>query len=173
MKLFETEKQASFKTKIERRLFNIFPAYRSTGARVMFISHDYSEIHVKLRLYWRTRNYVGTVFGGSIFGALDPMHMIQLIRLLGDDYVVWDKEAKVRFVRPISKPVFARFLVTEELLDEIRKEVAEKKEVHRVLHSQFEDREGKVYATVDKTIYIAEKSFYKEKRKAKKAKKVE
>jgi hypothetical protein len=42
-----------------------------------------------------------------------------------------------------------------------------------VLHSQFEDREGKVYATVDKTIYIAEKSFYKEKRKAKKAKKVE
>lgn len=168
MKLFETSKQASLKTKLERRLFNIFPAYRSTGARVKFISHDYSEIHVKLRLYWRTRNYVGTVFGGSIFGALDPMHMIQLIRLLGDDYVVWDKEAKVRFLRPVSKPVFARFLVTDDLLDEIRKEVAEKKEIHRVMHSQFEDRHGKVYATVDKTIYIADKTFYKNKQRLRK-----
>lgn len=168
MKLFETSKQASLKTKLERRLFNIFPAYRSTGARVKFISHDYSEIHVKLRLYWRTRNYVGTVFGGSIFGALDPMHMIQLIRLLGDDYVVWDKEAKVRFLRPVSKPVFARFLVTDDLLDEIRKEVAEKKEIHRVMHSQFEDRLGKVYATVDKTIYIADKTFYKNKQRLRK-----
>ncbi len=172
MKLFETDKKASFRTKLERRLFNIFPAYRSTGARVMFISHDYSEIHIKLRLYWRTRNYVGTVFGGSIFGALDPMHMIQLIRLLGDDYVVWDKEANVRFIRPISKPVFARFLVTEGLLDGIRKEVAEKKEIHRVMHSQFEDHTGKVYATVDKTVYIAKKEYYKAKRKAKKEKKV-
>ena len=168
MKLFETAKQASLRTKLDRRLFNIFPAYRSTGARVKFISHDYSEIHVKLRLFWRTRNYVGTVFGGSIFGALDPMHMIQLIRLLGDDYVVWDKEAVVKFIRPISHRVCARFLVTDKMIDGIKKEVAEKKEIHRVMHSQFEDRSGKVYATVDKTLYIAEKSFYKNKQKLRK-----
>ncbi len=170
MKLFETDKKSSLKTRFQCLLFNFFPAYRSTGARVKFISNDYSEIHVKLRLYWRTRNYVGTVFGGSIFGALDPMHMIQLIKLLGDDYVVWDKEANVRFLRPVSSPVFARFLVTDELIGEIRKEVTEKKEIHRVMHSQFEDRNGKVYATVDKTVYIALKDYYKSKRKAKREK---
>lgn len=172
MKLFETNKKSSLQTRFQCLVFNFFPAYRSTGARVKFISHDYSEIHVRLRLFWRTRNYVGTVFGGSIFGALDPMHMIQLIKLLGDDYVVWDKEARVRFMRPISKPVFARFLVAEEELNEIRKEVGEKKEIHRVMHSQFEDRRGKVYATVDKTIYIASKPFYKNKQKLRKTQSV-
>lgn len=172
MKLFETDKKESTRTRFKRLLFNFFPAYRSTGARVAFIAEDFSEVQIKLRLYWRTRNYVGTVFGGSIFGALDPIHMLQLIKLLGNDYVVWDKEANVRFVRPIAKTVYARFLVTEELLNEIRHEVAEKKEIHRVMHSQFEDRQGKVYATVDKTIYIASKAFYDQKRKEKASRKV-
>lgn len=171
MKLFETDKKESIKTRLKRLLFNFFPAYRGTGARVAFISADYSEIHVKLRLYWRTRNYVGTVFGGSIFGALDPMYMIQFIKLLGDNYVVWDKEATVCFVRPISKTVYARFIITEEQLEEIRTEVAAKKKMHLRLPAHFEDREGKVYATVDKLLYISDKDYYRQQREAKTQKK--
>lgn len=48
---------------------------------------------------WRTRNYVGTIFGGSLYGALDPI-MIMLIKLLGPEYEVWDKAASIRFRRP-------------------------------------------------------------------------
>ncbi len=165
MKLFETKKKESFDTRLKKLVFNFFPAYRGTGARVRFIASDYSEIHVSLKLFWRTRNYVGTVFGGSIFGALDPMYMIMLIKLLGDDYVVWDKEATVRFNRPVSKKVKARFIINNELLDKIKKDVAEKKEIHIRLPAQFEDNEGKVYAIVDKLLYIADKNFYNEKRK--------
>ena len=57
------------------------------------------EVRVKLPLNWRTRNYVGTIFGGSLYGAVDPVYMIMLMKVLGRDYVVWDKAASIRFRR--------------------------------------------------------------------------
>lgn len=130
-----------------------------------FISSDYKEIHIRLKLYWRTKNYVGTVFGGSIFGALDPMYMVQLINLLGNEYVVWDKEANVRFIKPINKTVFARFLITDELLEQIKNEVALNKKMHLRLPASFVDKTGTIYATVDKLLYISSKEYYDRQRK--------
>ena len=94
-----------------RLLFNVFPAYRGTGARVTYIAEDFSEVRVKLPLSWRTRNYVGTIFGGSIYGAVDPMYMIMLIKLLGSDYIVWDKAASIRFRKPGRTTLFATFKI--------------------------------------------------------------
>ena len=80
--------------------FNFFPAFRGTGARVTYISGDFDEVRVALPLNWQTRNYVGTIFGGSLYGAVDPHYMIMLIKILGPEYTVWDKTATIRFRRP-------------------------------------------------------------------------
>ena len=108
--IFKTEKAENFKSKIKRIGFNFFPAYRRTGGRIVFISDDYKEVHVRLGLNWTTKNYVGTVFGGSIFGASDPIYMVQLYHILGnEDYIIWDVEGHVKFLKPIKKNVFAKF----------------------------------------------------------------
>src|ERR1039457_2420090 len=117
--IFKTDKKENFNSKSFRMMMNVFPAFRRTGGRVSFISNDWKEIHVSLGLNWKTRNYVGTIFGGSIFGSLDPVYMLQLIKILGDDYVVWDKAATIKFIKPIKKNVFARFLLSDEILNEI------------------------------------------------------
>src|SRR4051812_40173463 len=80
--------------------FNLIPAFRGTGGRVAYIASDYREVRVRLLLSWRTRNYVGTIFGGSLYGAVDPIFMLMLIWLLGREYVVWDKSASIRFRKP-------------------------------------------------------------------------
>src|SRR5512143_4022039 len=85
---------------LRRTAFNVFPCYRGSGARVVRITPDYREVDVDLPLSWRTRNYVGSIFGGSMFAAVDPFYMIMLIHLLGPEYVVWDKGASIRFRRP-------------------------------------------------------------------------
>ncbi len=56
----------SLRTRLERLGFNFFPAYRRTGARITYIRADWREVRIKLPLSWRTRNYVGTIFGGSM-----------------------------------------------------------------------------------------------------------
>src|SRR5687768_16435139 len=106
----------SLKSRAFRWGFNLFPAYRGTGARITYISADNREIRVRIPLSWRTRNYVGTIFGGSMYGAVDPLYMIILIRALGPEYVVWDKSAAIRFRKPGRTTLYAQCRVTDEEL---------------------------------------------------------
>ncbi len=110
----------SWKTRVTRWGFNWFPAYRATGARLEYIASDWNEVRVRLPLNWRTRNYVGTIFGGSLYGAVDPVYMIMLIKLLGPGYEVWDKAAAIRFRQPGQSTLRATFRIGEDELEAIR-----------------------------------------------------
>mgnify|MGYP000707548235 CR=1 FL=1 len=147
----------SFATKIDRWKFNFFPAYRGTGARVVYISRDYREMRVKIPLSWRTRNYVGTIYGGSMYGGIDPIYMLMLIKVLGTDYVVWDKAAKIRFKRPGKETLYADFLLTEAELNEIKALLKTQKSVDRIYTVELKDKNGKIHCLIEKTLYIAKK----------------
>jgi hypothetical protein len=49
--------------------FYVFACYRGTGGRAQYVAEDWSEVHLDLPLSWRTCNYVGTIFGGSMYSA--------------------------------------------------------------------------------------------------------
>jgi hypothetical protein len=131
-----------------------FPPWRGTGARVAYIASDFREVRVELPLSWRTRNYVGTIFGGSLYGAVDPVYMIQLMLLLGSGYVVWDKAATIRFRKPGRSTLTATFTIDDAELQAIRDLTASGEPVDRVYGVDLVDREGVVHASVEKTIYI-------------------
>jgi len=134
--------------------FNLFPAYRGTGARITYISDDFREVRVRLPLSWRTRNYVGTIFGGSLYGAVDPIYMIMLIRILGPGYTVWDKAATIRFRRPGRSTLYARFVLEEEEVRTIRELAERSPSIDRVYNVDLTDAGGLVHASVEKTVYI-------------------
>jgi acyl-coenzyme A thioesterase PaaI-like protein len=144
-------------SKIDRLKFNFFPAYRGTGARVIYISGDYREIRVKIPLSWRTRNYVGTIYGGSLYAGIDPIYMLMLIKNLGRDYIVWDKAAKIRFKRPGKDTLFADFLITQAEIDEIKAALKAEKSIDRIYNVKIADENGKTHALVEKTLYIAKR----------------
>lgn len=147
----------SLRTRLLRWGFNLFPAYRGTGARVTYVADDFREIRVKLPLSWRTRNYVGTIFGGSMYGAVDPMYMVMLIRCLGPEYVVWDRAATIRFRRPGRSTLHARFVLEEGELDAIREALVHARSVDRTYMVELTDADGVVHATVEKVVYVARK----------------
>ena len=142
--------------------FNLFPAFRGTGARVDYISTDLREVLVRIPLGWRTRNYVGTTFGGSMYAAVDPFYAIMLMQNLGPGYIVWDKAAAIRYRRPGRSTLHARFTLAEEELRGIREEMAAggrngRGSVDRVYKVDLTDDSGEVHATVEKTLYIRRK----------------
>lgn len=147
----------SFATKLDRIKFNLFPAYRGSGARVLFISEDYREIRIKIPLNWRTKNYVGTIYGGSMYAGIDPIYMLMLIKNLGKHYVVWDKAATIRFKRPGKETLFADFVITDDELSEIKKLLETRKSVDRIYNVELKDKNGKVHCFIEKTLYIAKK----------------
>lgn len=146
--------------------FNYSPMYRRSTSRIIHVSKDMKHIRIRLAISYKNRNYANSIFGGSMFSAVDPIPMVQLIQLIGTDYVVWDKSAEISFRRPAKEDLYADFTFTEEELDFIKKEVAEKNEIDIVKTTRLTNKEGsKLFCQVEKTVYIADKEFYKEKLK--------
>lgn len=143
--------------------FNLFPAYRGTGGRVLYIAGDWREVKIRLPLNWRTRNYVGTTFGGSVYGAIDPFYMLMLIHILGPGYTVWDKAANIRFRRPGKSVLYAAFYLSDEEIEEIRSLADRAASIDRVYNVEFKDIEGVVHAHIEKTLYISKKTNSREK----------
>ena len=143
----------SMQSRLLRWKFNLFPAYRGTGARVTYVADDFREVRIRLPLSWRTRNAVGTIFGGSLYGAVDPIYMIMLMRLLGREFTVWDKAAEIRFRKPGRATLYATFKIGDEELTEIRKATADGP-VDRLYTVDLIDAAGTSHATVTKTIDI-------------------
>lgn len=150
-----------------RIIFNFSPMYRRTGGRLVDVSNDLQYVKIKLPLNYKTKNYVGTLYGGHMYSAVDGIYMVQLINILGQEYVVWDKSATIKFKRPGNKTLFAEFKISDEFIAQIKVEIKELEEKDYSLHVYLTDKEGVVYAEVEKVIYIASKEFYKEKRKKK------
>lgn len=124
---------------------------------------DFREIRIHVDLSWRTRNYVGTIFGGSLYSAVDPVYMIMLIRILGPAYVVRDKAATIRFKRPGRGRLLARFEISEDETTAIRRELDTRDSVDRIYEVSLVDGEGVVHATVEKVIYIGRKDLARSK----------
>jgi hypothetical protein len=143
--------------------FNLSPMYRRTTARVTDVSDDVHRVSIKIPLSYKNKNYVGTIFGGSLFAATDPVYMIQLIYILGNDYVVWDKSTYIRFKRPANKDAYVEFIFTPEEIDKIKADVALQGEIDVVKPLEIVSKEGIVFAQLEKTIYISSKEFYKQK----------
>lgn len=144
----------SLRTRLTRHLFNLVPAYRGTGGRIAYIASDWREVRVRLPLSLRTRNYVGTIFGGSMYGAVDPLYMLMLIKNLGPAYLVWDKAASIRFRKPGRGTLHARFLLDEAELQAIREALSTSRSVDRLYTVELTDAAGVVHATVEKTLHV-------------------
>lgn len=142
---------------------NLWPCLRRTGGRVVYLAEDFTQLTVKLSLNWKTRNVVGTIFGGSMYASTDPYFMLMLMKILGDDYVVWDKGCTIRFRRPAKENITADFIITPEMLQNVRSQVATHKEYDFTWSIQYKDKNNVVYSEFDKVIYVAQKSYYKEK----------
>ncbi len=153
------------KSKVMKYGFNLSPMYRRTSAKVVFISDDFLKIKIKLPFSYKNANFVNTIFGGSMFSSVDPFPMTQLMNLIGDDYVVWDKAAEIFFRRPAREDLYAEFTYTSEELEEIKQKAIDSNEfeITKTTHLTNKDK-SIIYCEVRKKVYIANKAFFKEKR---------
>ena len=153
------------KDKLFKYGFNLSPMYRRSTARIIRVSKDLLSVQIKLPISYKNKNYVNSIFGGSLFSAVDPIPMVQLINLIGNDYVVWDKSAKIYFRKPAKENLFAEFVFTNVEIDEIKNRVKTENEIEIVKITSLTNKEETiVYCEVKKTIYIAKKSFYNKKK---------
>ncbi|HUP56259.1 MAG TPA: DUF4442 domain-containing protein [Bdellovibrionota bacterium] len=140
------------------RLLNLWPPYLGAGIRVKRIAPDFRSIDVEMNLRFWNQNYVGVHFGGSLYAMTDPFIMLMLMENLGKDYIVWDKAASIRFRKPGKGRVRVRFELSQERLDEIRRQADELPKVEPVFQVQITGDAGEVIAEVEKTLWVKRKT---------------
>ncbi|WP_282070121.1 DUF4442 domain-containing protein [Olleya namhaensis] len=150
--------------------FNWSPMYRRTTAKLVEVSDDLHYVKIRLKLNWKNRNYAGSIFGGSMLSATDPIYMIQLIQILGNDYVVWDKAVTAKYKRPGKGTIYGEFVFTPEEIKDIKQQVKTKQQFDLEKTMQLVNAKAEVVAEFSKTIYVAEKAYYKQKLALRKAK---
>ena len=138
--------------------------YKNTGGKLIKVSDDLHYIKIQLLFNYKTKNYVGTIYGGHMYSSVDGIYVIQLIHILGDNYIVWDKSAKIKFKRPANKTLFADFKISDELIEQIKNDIEKDKKKDYNLFVNLTDENGNIYAQVEKVIYIASKEYYKSKK---------
>ena len=135
---------------------NLWPPFLCSGIRVQSMGQDLRHVRVRLAHGPLTSNYVGTLFGGSLFSMTDPFWMMMVLRGLGPGYVVWDRAAEIEFVSPGRGPVVATFDLSEAVLDELRAEAESGRPVLRWFDTPVvaDDGTGTVVARVRKQLYV-------------------
>ena len=149
--------------------FNVFPAFRGTGGRLISVSPDFLTITARLRYNWRTKNIMGSVYGGSLFAVTDGPHPIMLMAALGPESVVLDKAASIRYRKPAYEDLTVQFHFSPEEILEIEHRLQRENEFEYQVSMDLTGKDGSVFATVDRTLYVTTRRFMAEKRRARQA----
>jgi acyl-coenzyme A thioesterase PaaI-like protein len=145
------------KTFLMKTFLNFWPPFLGTGIWVKEISPDYHYIKVEMKMRFWNKNIVGTHFGGSLYAMADPFYMLMLLKTLGKNYIVWDKSAKINFVRPGKGNVFAEFILDKTQIEKIKDITNKQKKYEPCYTVLIKDTLGKTVAKVEKELYIRKK----------------
>jgi hypothetical protein len=143
--------------------FNLHPPFRGTGGRITYVSDDLLQMRARLPHSWKTKNIVGSIYGGSLFAVTDGPHPMMLMAALGPSVVVWDKNATIRYRKPAFTELTVDFILSDGDLAAIRAALDSVQECSHRFVMDLIDSDGQSHATIERIIYIAKKSFYQEK----------
>jgi acyl-coenzyme A thioesterase PaaI-like protein len=141
-----------------KRIMNWYGPYLGAGVKLEHIAEDWREVRVAMHMRWYNRNAVGTHFGGSLYAMIDPHYMLMLMKLLGRDYVVWDKAAHIDFIRPGKGTVRSTMRISDEQLNEIIDRTQHGDKYLPEFIAEVHDEAGQLVARSVKTLYVKRKT---------------
>lgn len=127
------------------------------------VAENLRSMRAQLRHGWRTKNIVGSIYGGSLFAITDGPHPMMLMAALGPGVVVWDKTAVIRYRKPALTDLTVDFTLTDSDLTKIQEMLLRNQECEHDFAMELRDQQGQTYASIVRTIYIATRAHYQNK----------
>ncbi len=142
-----------------RFVLNRYRPYKGASIKTLYIAKDYRHIKVAMPLKWYNRNYLGTHFGGSLFSMTDAFYPLMLSQLLGKNYIIWDKESSIKYLKPGTTTVYCEFKLDQASIEEIISQTIQHGKIHWQKEVKIHDKSNELIAIVTRTIYIKDKRF--------------
>lgn len=140
---------------VRGKFINHYPPLWGAGIRSQKL--DERTIRVEMKLMPFNQNIVGVHFGSSLYAMCDPWFMLILMRLLGRDYIVWDKAAEIKFIKPGRSTVTATFHIPQERVDEIIRATVNGEKYEPSFEVDVLDEGGQVVARIKKLLHVKQR----------------
>lgn len=140
-----------------------YPPFVFQRIWVKKIYDNFRGAEVKIYKSFLNINSNKTVFGGTIFSALDPMHSILLDQLFKQKglkkTVAWLKSAKIDYLKPGTTDLTYRIQLDEDEINESFETIKENGKVIKTFTTEVFDMKGVKCAVCQNEIYIRDLTF--------------
>ena len=136
---------------------NLFPPLLFNRIFIQSINRDFKEIIVCVRHSWMNKNFQRTIFGGTIFSAIDPYFPTMYWHIFSRRKLpieVWIKSAEIKYIYPAKTDLTLIFKLKEEDI-QIAMKGLQKDGRFQVWHSvEAVDKYGVICAEAKVLIYL-------------------
>ena len=143
-------------------VFNLWPPFLGTGIKVVYISDDFKEVKLRLKLRFYNKNYINTQFGGSLFAMTDPFYTFMLLKQLGKNYLICDQAANINYITFGKGDVKASLKLTDMEINQIKEKTANGEKFLPKFNIELLDRKSdKLIAQLTRTLYVRKRKVEK------------
>ncbi|HLS96351.1 MAG TPA: YiiD C-terminal domain-containing protein [Sphingobacterium sp.] len=144
-------------------VLRFYPPFFFQRIWVQKVHADFRQIDIVIRKSLLNMNINRTIFGGTIFSAVDPIHTLlldQLLRRAGiGKTVTWLKSAKIEYLKPATRHLSFSVRLHDDEVRETLDEVKNKGKVIKTFDIHILDRDGLLCARSNNEIYIRDLTF--------------
>lgn len=140
-----------------------YPPFLFQRIWVQRVHEDFKGIDVKIRKSFLNINSNKTVFGGTIFSALDPIHSILFHLILKQNglkkSIAWLKSAKINYLKPGTTDLYYSVVINDDDIEEAKYEIKKNGKIVKTFTTEVFDKTGLKCAVCENEIYIRDLTF--------------
>lgn len=144
-------------------ILRIYPPFLFQQIWVKKIHAGFTGIDVKIKKNFLNINANKTLFGGTIFSAIDPVHSIlldQAFKARGmKNTVAWLKSAKIDYLKPGKTSLYFSIRIQEHEIEEAYTTIQARGKIVKTFTTEVFDKEGVKCAICQNEIYIRNLKF--------------
>lgn len=138
-------------------MLNLYPPLLFHRVRVLEFGPDFQACRVEVVRSRLTRNLQGTIFGGTIFCAADPIYAImywQIFAHRGQRVQAWLKSARIRYLKPAASTLTLEFRLSDDQVSEAEAALEREGRFSKTYAVDAVDRSGEICASAETEVYI-------------------
>lgn len=147
-------------------VMRLYPPFLFQRIWILKFHRGYQAVDVKIRRSIMNRNSNGSIFGGTIFAATDPLYALlfgQLMRKRGFRTIVWLKSAHIQYLKPAMTSLRISVRITDEQVKEVEDTLRTVGKFVKVYAIELVDKNGEVCALAENEVYIRDLDWTGEK----------
>jgi len=116
---------------------NLFPPLLVNRIRIAEADTEFKNLRVTVKYSWLNKNIQKSIFGGSIFSAIDPFYAVmywQIFNTRNIPMIIWIKKAEIDYIKTATSNLYMDFKLTENDIESAISAM-QKNEKHEVWHT--------------------------------------